>query len=157
MPDLLALYLRSHEAAARGGANLFRRAAANQRQRPYAGELRALRTEVVEDLRMLRTLMRRLRVRPDPLLGTAIQIGERIGRLKPNGHLLSRSPLSDLVEVEAMLDAVFAKANGWRALAAVGLGGQEKELAELLDRAEGQVRRLQELHREVAASVLGPG
>jgi hypothetical protein len=155
MPDLLALYLRNHEAAAQGGADLFRRAAANLRQRPYADEVRALRTEVVEDLRTLRGLMRRLQVRPDPVLGTAIRVGERIGRLKPNGHLLTRSPLSDLVEVEAMLDAVFAKANGWRALAAAGVGGSESELAELLERAEGQVRRLQELHREVSASVLG--
>ena len=157
MPDLLALYLRNHEAAARGGADLFRRAAASQRQRPYGGEVLALRDEVVEDLATLRGLMQRRGVRPDPVMGAAIQIGERIGRLKPNGHLLTRSPLSDLVEVEAMLDAVFAKANGWRALTAAGLGEQEPALAELRNRADDQIRRLQELHGEVSAAVFGPG
>lgn len=150
----LSIYLRDHEAAAQGGADLFRRAAREQRSRPYAPELRALRDEVEEDLGTLRRLMQDAGVRPDPVLGTAIRMAERVGRLKPNGSLLRRAPLSDLIEAEGMLDAVFAKASGWRALKADGTVGTEPELTALLARAASQLERLEAIHDEVAAAVL---
>lgn len=150
----LGIYLRNHEAAAQGGADLFRRAARAQRSRPYAAELRALRDEVEQDVGTLRGLMERAGVRPDPLLGSAMRVAERVGRLKPNGTLLRRAPLSDLIEAEGMLDAVFAKSAGWRALRADGTVGTEAELTALVARADDQLRRLQAIHDGVAAQVL---
>ena len=74
--------------------------------------------------------------RPERL---ALRAGERVGRLKPNGHLVRRAPLSDLVEVEAGLDAVHAKACGWQALrAAPGLDAAVV-LDDLMRRAEDQL------------------
>ena len=40
-------------------------------------------------------------------------IGEKLSRTKLNGHLLSRSPLSDLVEFEFIATAVLAKRAGF--------------------------------------------
>ncbi|WP_327686169.1 hypothetical protein [Streptomyces sp. NBC_00467] len=34
------------------------------------------------------------------------RLAEQAGRLKPNGHLFSRSPLSDILELEALLVGV---------------------------------------------------
>ena len=101
-------------------------------------------------------MMRDISVPPDPLLSTALRVGERVGRLKPNGHLLRRAPLSDLIEVEAMLDAVRANAAGWQALIAAGAQGwvRSADLAELSRRADHQIERLVEIHRMVAAQVL---
>ena len=158
VPSPLTIYLRNHEAAARAGCDLFRRTAANQRHKPYADELRQLVTEVEEDLNSLRELMRRAGVRPNLLLGSALRLAERVGRLKPNGRLLRRAPLSDLIEIEGLHDAVHAKAAGWRALA----GAQQDNWSDsigvevLIQRAKGQVDRLAAIHQSVAADVLNP-
>jgi hypothetical protein len=156
MPTQLAIYLRNHEAAARAGYDLFRRASANQRRRPYGAELAELAGEVAEDLSSLQLVLRANGVQPDLVLGTALRIGERVGRLKPNGRILTRAPLSDLIEVEGLLNAVHAKGSGWQALAAAGPtvhdGGQDFD--QLFKRAENQRDRLARLHATVAARVL---
>lgn len=41
-------------------------------------------------------------------------LAEKAGHLKPNGHLFSRSPLSDVPELESMLLGVQGKARVWR-------------------------------------------
>ena len=46
----------------------------------------------------------------------AAWIGEKAGRLKFNGRLLARSPLSDLEELEMLRLGVEGKAAGWRTL-----------------------------------------
>lgn len=156
MSTSLSIYLRNHEAAGQGGLDLFRRAARNQRRRPYAADLRRLAAEVADDLSALRKLMSEVGVSPDPVMGTVMRLGERVGRLKPNGHLVTRAPLSDLIEVEAMLDAAWAKANGWRSLQASGAVGTPEELAALHARAQEQISTLETIHAQVAAEVLSP-
>ena len=41
-----------------------------------------------------------------------VGVAETVGRLKPNGTLVRRSPLSDLMELEALSAAVEAKRLG---------------------------------------------
>jgi len=148
----LAIYLRNHYAGAQAGKELFRRAERNQRDRPYGAELTALRADVEEDDRALRVVLDAEGVAPDRPQAVLLQLGERVGRLKPNGSLLQRAPLSDLIEVEAMLDAVRAKAAGWQALTAIPAPRWRAEVdpQEYYDRAMGQADRLSAIHREVA-------
>ena len=156
-PRLQAVYLRNHASAARAGVDLFERMASSQARRPWGPELADLAEDVRADLTALRRLLRDRGVAPDPWLTLAVRAGERAGRLKPNGHLLTRSPLSDLVEVEAGMDAVHAKLAGWRALRAApaGVGARTRvDLAELERRAEDQLARLRTVHARVAAAVL---
>lgn len=156
VPTQLTIFLRNHEAAARAGLDLARRAARSQRRRPWGDELSALALEAEEDLTALRRILRRLDVRPDPVLGTALRLGERAGRLKPNGHFVRRAPLSDLVEVEGLLSALALKEAGWRALAAAGVAVEgEPDLAGLTARVDAQRERLLAVHRAVAAHSLG--
>ncbi len=66
---------------------------------------------------------------------------EKVGRLKANGHLLRRSPLSDLVEMEALVLGVQGKAAGFRALRSIAAGDPRldaTDLDRLVDRAECQ-------------------
>jgi len=156
VPSQLSIYLRNHEAAARGGHDLLRRAASSQRRRPYGDELHALVLQDREDLDALRQLMARLDVPPDRLLGAAARLGERAGRLKPNGRLVRRAPLSDLVEIEGVLLALQLKAAGWRALEAVGVSADDPgaDLGRLVQRAEAQLARVTSLHAEVATTSL---
>jgi hypothetical protein len=158
MPSQLTIYLRNHEAAARAGCDLLARTASGQRSRPQGDALAALVVEDREDLEALRRLMRRLAVSPAPVLATVARVGERLGRLKPNGRLLRRAPLSDLVEVEAVLEVLHLKAAGWRALEAAGVASDgQTDLTGLAARAESQIARVTALHRDVAAASLRAG
>jgi hypothetical protein len=154
----LAIYLRNHYAAAQAGKALFRRSERNQRDRPYGAELTALRAEVEEDAGALRAVLRAEGVQPDRPQAVLLQLGERVGRLKPNGSLLRRAPLSDLIEVEAMFDAVRAKAAGWQALTAIPAPRWKAEVdpQEYYDRAMSQADRLSAIHREVATRLFTP-
>lgn len=155
MPSQLTIFLRNHEAAARAGLDLIRRTAKNQQNQPYAGELAAIADEAREDLTSLQLLMRHLEVEPDTVLSTALRLGERAGRLKPNGHLLRRAPLSDLVEVQGVLSALTLKAAGWRALAAAQVAEDgDPDLTQLIVRAERQIERMLPLHHAVAVRTL---
>lgn len=160
MSDAFAIYLRNHEAAAQAGCDLVRRVAANQRSGRHGDELTRLAADIEEDARRLRALMSKASVRADLLQGVALRAGERLARFKPNGHLLTRAPLSDLIEIEALLDAVRAKWAGWEALAAMGLeplrrrGVDLAEIRDLSGRADQQIAVLLRLHAEVSARVL---
>ena len=158
MQRSLAIYLRNHYAGAQAGQALFRRAERNQRDRPYGAELTGLRADVEEDARALRQVMRAEGVSPDRPQGLLFQLGERVGRLKPNGSLLRRSPLSDLIEVEAMWDAVRAKAAGWQALSTLPASRWRDEVdpRHYYDRAMNQAERLGTIHRTVATRLFPP-
>jgi hypothetical protein len=85
-------------------------------------------------------------------------VGEKLARLKLNGHVLSRSPLSDLVEFEFIATAVLAKRCGFETLRVVAAA--EKRLdTPLLDRMIAQADKqhdwLADARREVAARVFG--
>ncbi len=148
MASSLEIYLQNHEAAAQAGSALFHRAAVNQGSREYGDELRALAADVNEDHRRLRMIMSKVGVRPNVPFGLALRLGERIGRMKPNGRLIRRAPLSDLIEVEGLLDSVAAKRAGWHALATVEStpGIDPGEIDELVNRADDQLSRLTALH-----------
>lgn len=156
--SVLRIYLRNHEAAAQAGRDLFRRASKTQRSEPWAADLQALASAVDADVRSLRQLMKALSTNPDRVAGLVLRAGEHVGRLKPNGHLISRSPLSNLIEVEGLLDAVRAKRAGWTALEAARAlpANLEPLLEDLLRRADSQLDRLERLHRQVASTVLTP-
>ncbi len=83
---------------------------------------------------------------------------EKVGRLKANGHLLRRSPLSDLVEMDALVLGVQGKAAGFRVLRSIAAGDPRldaTDLDRLVDRAERQAGVLERLRRQAAARTLG--
>jgi hypothetical protein len=87
----------------------------------------------------------------------AAWIGEKAGRLKFNGHLTSRSPLSSLEELEMLRLGVEGKAAGWRTLRV--LADQDPrldsgQLDELIARAQRQSGLLEELRVRAAADVI---
>ncbi|UOY02181.1 hypothetical protein [Blastococcus sp. PRF04-17] len=85
-------------------------------------------------------------------------VGEKFSRAKLNGHLLSRSPLSDLVEFEFIATAVLAKRAGFetlREIAAVDSRLDGDLLDRLIAQADKQHDWLADARREVAARVFG--
>jgi hypothetical protein len=155
---LLAVYLNDHLAAATGGLELFRRAAGSHPASRREG-LGRLCSEVQADRDSLRILMSRLDVAENQAMVALGWIGERVGRLKPNGYLVSRSPLADVVELEAMRAAVHAKLACWQVLRAVAVHDTriaKTEVEELIARAEDQEGRLYKLHLQAVQDRVGP-
>jgi len=153
--DPLAIYLNDHLAGSTAGVELARRAASNNAGNEYGRVLSDLAREIEEDRATLEALMDRLDVGRDRVKTAAAWVAERAGRLKPNGHLLTYSPLSRLEEIEFLLLGVSGKLSMWRALDHAiheRLGGIE--LSQLEARAESQRERLEALRLRAADEAL---
>ena len=135
----LAIYLQDHHAAGVAGARVARRAAAGVALDSGHDGLRRVASEIEQDLTRLEGIMRRLGVKPDRPKDTLARIAERLGRLKPNGRLLRRSRLSDLLELETLVVGITGKQALWISLREVHSIPIE-ELDQLLERAENQKR-----------------
>ena len=88
----------------------------------------------------------------------AVWIAEKASRAKLNGSLLSRSPLSTLVEFEFLASAVRGKRSGFETLriAAEADPRIDKALFDgLITQANRQYLWLTDVRREVAAEVFG--
>jgi hypothetical protein len=147
--DRLTTYLNDHHAAAVGALELARRSAGSNRGTALGKFLGQLAQEIAEDRRTLRAIMAELGVRVDPVKPAGAWVAEKLGRLKLNGSLVAYSPLSRLEELELLALGVEGKLRLWRALERRGLPGAEVDLAQLIDRARSQLRRL-ERHRLAA-------
>jgi hypothetical protein len=156
--DLLAIYCNDHLAASTGGIELVRRMLSVHRGTGYAPALEQLLAELHEEKAALRAIMDTLGLPFRQHKQVALWLGEKVSRLKLNGRLLTRSPLSDLVEFEFLASAVRAKRSGFetlRALADVDDRLDAERLDELVEQATRQHSWLTEARREVAARVFG--
>ena len=148
----LAIYLNDHLGGSTVGLELVRRAAGEYRGAPLGDFLAELAAEIDDDRETLREIMTSLGVVEDRVKVVVGWVGEKAGRLKPNGHLLTRSPLSPVVELEALSIGIEGKRLLWVALrdAAGELGLPAERFEELEARAARQ-REGVEAHRAAAA------
>jgi hypothetical protein len=157
--QLLRIYLRDHLAGAVGGGELVRRALANNRGTPFEATLEQLATDIEEDRQTLVTLMEGLGVSPDVLKQSVVWVLEKVARLKLNGRVLEYSPLSRLVELEALGTGIDGKRALWTALRRVA-GADPRlhatQLGRLERRAADQRRRVEAIRLEAARLAFAP-
>jgi hypothetical protein len=147
--ELLSIYLRDHRAGAASGLALVRRCRRQEPSGELASTLAWLEDQIQDDRRSLDELMAGLSVSPNPLKAALGVAAERAGRLKLNGRVWRRSPLSTLLELEALAGAIFTKRNLWRSLAAVAersAVGDHRQLTELIARSDAQLERVLAAH-----------
>jgi hypothetical protein len=144
---LLATYLNDHLAGATAGRELARRAAASNEGSPLGDFLEGLAVEIDEDRDALLALMAALDVGVDRLKVLGGWTVEKLGRLKPNGKLLGYSPLSRLLELEALSLGVTGKLGLWQALEEVALSERAIAVIDLPGLQERAERQLQQLER----------
>jgi hypothetical protein len=156
--DLLGIYCNDHLAASTGGVELVSRMLSRHRGTPFEPRLEELLDELREERAVLRSSMAALGLPVRQYKQVASWVGEKVARLKLNGHVLSRSPLSDLVEFEFIATAVLAKRCGFETLRVVAAADRRLDAA-LLDRLIAQADKqhdwLADARREVAARVFG--
>jgi len=150
---LLRLYLKDHDGASAGGLGLLRRSTRSNEHTIFGPPLADLHSEIRSDQDALRQILRQLRIEPSAVKRTAAWCASAIGRVVPNGHLLTYSPLSRVLELEALSAAVTAKLCLWVALGDLAISDQhldEQVLANLQRRARAQLDSLASLHRMAA-------
>jgi hypothetical protein len=155
--DPLAIYLNDHLAGATVGLELARRVAGTGQVPAPPAELRQFAQDVAEDRDTLLRIMGTLGLPVRSYKVWAAWAGEKAGRLKPNGHLTTRSPLSNLEELELLRLGVEGKAAGWRTLRTLADRDSRLEagqLDELISRARRQAGFLEESRIKAAQQVI---
>ncbi len=154
--NLLAIYLDDHLAGSTVGVELARRlVASNEGDPDFGPPLKTICAEIEADRATLDRLMKRLETSRNPVKPVVAWAGEKLGRLKLNGQLRGYSPLSRLVELEALGIGITGKTRLWAALEHT-LGDEVPgfDFKQLAERAVRQRRVVEELHLEAAARAL---
>jgi len=155
---LLDIYLDDHWAGAAAGSALARRLADENADSPWALDLAWIADQIRNDQQTLAEIRRRLHCKGGGLKKAAALIGERVARLKPNGRLVRYSPLSRVLEVEALISGISAKLRLWRALQAFDESDgllDDCDLEELVFGAEAQLDLLSSIHEAVSKEAFG--
>ena len=157
-PDLLGIYCNDHLASATGGIELVGRMLSTHKGDRFEEPLEQLLGELREEKSAYLGIMAALDIPVRQYKQLGVWVAEKISRGKLNGRLLSRSPLSDLVEFEFLASGVRAKRSGFetlRIVAEVDPRLPAGELDRLIDQAHRQYVWLTAARREVAAEVFG--
>lgn len=145
---LLNLYLSDHLTGASAGAARISRMASDFVDTPVFATLSSIEAEIRAERSFLAQLVDDLGMRQMRHRQAIAVVGERLGRLKGNGRVLARSPMTLLLEAELMRSAVLGKRGVWQTLAenAEDLGLDPSVFHELSARALHQHERLDEVH-----------
>lgn len=157
VPGLLGVYLNDHHAGSVAGVELARRIAKQNSGNEYGRQMSEIAAEIEQDREDLVRIMDRLGVRRKRLRLGVAWLGEKIGRLKPNGRLLGYSPLSRLIELEGLVIGITGKRALWRSLEQLDraeLPIDQARIGELIARAESQHERVERLRLRAASEVL---
>lgn len=148
----LGIYLNDHLAGAAGGLELARRLRSSNSEDPEMGEtLTRICAEIEADRETLVRLTERLGIRRDPLKPKLAILAERLGRLKPNGHLRGSSPLSPVLELEILASGIGGKLQLWNSLEqAFGDSLDGFDFHALAERADRQGQEVEDLHMVAA-------
>jgi hypothetical protein len=156
--ELLGIYLNDHLAGATSGTELARRVASSGQEVADGELLRRLADDIGSDRQDLLAIMAALQIPVRWYKVGAAWIAEKAGRMKLNGRLITRSPLSSLEELELLRLGVEGKAAGWRTLRELARSDRRLDPARLdalIARARDQAGLLEELRVQAAASLVG--
>jgi hypothetical protein len=113
---------------------------------------------IAEDVETFEQVMQRVGVPKTPAKPMLAMAGERIGRLKLNGHLRGYSPLSRFEELDFLVMGIDGKVVLWENLRDhAGLGARlpDTDFDALIDRARQQRALLEPFHAEAGREALG--
>lgn len=146
--DLVTTYLEDHRAGAAGGVALARRIADRYGDQPGFESVVSLAADIRDDERSLDAIREATGADGGCVKRVAAVVGERLARLKLNGTIVRASPLSRVIELEALTIGVAGKRSGWLGLRAFADGPELAgvDLDELVQRADAQIDELGRLH-----------
>lgn len=155
--ELLNVYLADHLAGATAGSSRMARMADAYVDTPMYAQLSTLASELRAERAFLRQLIKDLDLKPLRYRRVIAWAGEHAGRLKGNGRVVRRSPLTMLLESELMRSAVVGKLGLWQTLRdhSATLGLDPDVFQRLADVARRQISMLDEVHAYARTRALG--
>lgn len=112
----LRIYLADHLSGASAGAARIQRMAESYRDTPLGPDLARLAEEIPAERDWLEQSMHQWQLPPNRLKQLATSVGERVGRLKLNGRVVTPAPMTAVLELDLMRAAVTAKRGLWETL-----------------------------------------
>ena len=153
-------YLNDHLAGASAGTALARRIWRSNRRTQWGPRLEHVANSIEQDLAVLDRIRAAAGVSGGDLKKTAALLAERAGRLKLNRHLLTYSPLSRVLELEALMSGIQGKQRLWAALNTAVPSHHEWsqfDFAALASRATDQSETLRQVHEWAVTEMMGAG
>lgn len=150
---VVRVYMGDHLTVMRAGGRLTGRMLAADVHFRNADDVRAAATAFEDGCRTLSALLRQLGASPPRSKMLAGSVAELLGRAKLNGRLRGPSPLSEVLELQALMAALALTAAGWRGLQAAGIAAEEV-VAPHAEAAEELCDRIADDAREAAGRVL---
>lgn len=153
---LLRIYLNDHLAGSVAGLHRMRRTGRTLARTPVGPLLDQVADEVEGEQGELRALVASLDMPESLPKQAATWAGEKVARLKGNGRLGRRAPLTPLLEVELLRSAVTGKRGLWQTLADLGpgVGLDASRTAALVAQTDRQLERLDQVHAYVRVRAL---
>ena len=153
--ELLGIYLDDHWAGAGAGTSLANRLASENEGTKWYGELRRIADEIEQDQHTLGRLREACGSDGFSVKRLVAQAVERVARLKLNGSLIGYSPLSRVLELEALIAGVKGKRLLWGSLRHTQ-AARDVDLDLMESRAKQQLDTLVRIHDEAAAIAFTP-
>ena len=153
-------YLNDHRAGASAGTALARRIWRSNRRTQWGPVLEQVTDSIEEDLAVLDRVRAATGVAGGELKKTAALLAERAGRLKLNRHLLTYSPLSRVLELEALISGIQGKQRLWAALRIAAPSKPEWsdfDFAALEQQATEQSETLAQVHEWAVTELMAAG
>lgn len=154
--DLLGLYLSDHLTGSTAGVNRIERMADDFVDTPVYADLASLAEEIRAERELLRNIVDDLGFPRKAHRQAAAWAAERVGRLKLNGRVVERSPMTLLLETELMRSAVAGKLGVWQTLQehAPQLALDPDVFARLVEASYRQIETLDGVHEYARARAL---
>jgi hypothetical protein len=152
--ELLQIYLNDHRAGAVAAHALASRARAANGGNEFGEFLDEFVPALEEDIDRLDAVFDRCSMSKNCIKLGAARLGAALGQLKLNGRLTEYSPLSRVIEFEALRVGVLGKQQLWRTIAALPSDHPAVlavDTSWLIARAETQAQRLGELGERASA------
>ncbi len=151
---LLDIYLTNHFAGSTGVLNRLDRMVQSYPDLPIHEDIVDLHRQVRAERARLARLISDLDLPHRRHQLALARVGEVAGLLKLNGRVTSRSPLTPLVELEALRAGVAGKLSLWQTLQSLAgeLGLNSAELVTLQQQAREQLEVLERCHQVMAPS-----
>lgn len=154
----LVIYLKDHLAGSEAGLRRFQAAAKSNEGTPLGRFLDKCVAELLDEREVLRTVLKAAGGATPIFKQPLAFVGERLARLKPNGHLRTYSPLSRLEDLEGLRLGVEGKMCLWRGLYELARREPKMNVADfeaLFLRAEQQAERLERFRVQAALLAFG--
>lgn len=153
-------YLNDHRAGATAGTALVRRIWRSNRRTKWGPIIEEVAESIERDLVVLEEVREAAGVSGGDLKRAAALLTERASRLKLNGHLLTYSPLSRVLELETLMSAVRGKQSLWVTLRSASPTHPEWsgfDFRALEKRGGEQLETLGRVHQWAVTEMIGAG